>query len=203
MLNECCSLRQWGLFKGLVAGSCSLTKLQRQFSKVLHHYHQPHLRIYSTPITTSLIYQTRYRQLSAAKKMVDVGYFPLSNGVKLPRLGLGTWLVSSPLLTPQPPPSPAPTLYTSPIQAKDAEELKSALRAAFDVGYRYIDTAPIYENETVIGEVLQEYISEGKFKREDVFITSKVGWVGTSSPEQTPISVSSYPSTATGTRSIT
>jgi len=62
------------------------------------------------------------------------------------------------------------------IQAKDQDELKSALRAAFDIGYRYIDTAPIYENEHVIGEVLQEYIKAGKFKREDIFITSKVGW---------------------------
>ena len=59
------------------------------------------------------------------------------------------------------------------IQSAD-EELRTALRIAFDVGYRYIDTASFYENEHIIGEVLKEYIEAGKLKRSDVFITTKV-----------------------------
>lgn len=35
----------------------------------------------------------------------------------------------------------------------NAEELKIALRVALDAGYRLIDTAAIYQNEHVIGEV--------------------------------------------------
>ncbi len=48
-----------------------------------------------------------------------------------------------------------------------------ALRAALDDGYRLIDTAFAYGNEAVIGKVLHEYISDGKIKREDLFITTK------------------------------
>jgi aldehyde reductase len=52
--------------------------------------------------------------------------------------------------------------------------LKTALRAAVDAGYRYFDTASGYGNEAAIGDVLQEYYDAGKFKREDIFITSKL-----------------------------
>ncbi|VDM76608.1 unnamed protein product [Strongylus vulgaris] len=36
------------------------------------------------------------------------------------------------------------------------------------------DTAFVYENEAVIGKVLHEYFTNGKLKREDIFITSKL-----------------------------
>ncbi|KAI1720524.1 aldo/keto reductase family domain-containing protein [Ditylenchus destructor] len=91
---------------------------------------------------------------------VNVGSIALSNGVKLPLFGLGTWL------------------------ANDASQLKVALRAALDAGYRYIDTAALYKNEDVIGEVLQEYYNAGKFKREDVFITTKLPFYGHSHVDQ-------------------
>ncbi|GMS79262.1 hypothetical protein PENTCL1PPCAC_1437 [Pristionchus entomophagus] len=74
----------------------------------------------------------------------------LNTGAKLPLFGLGTW------------------------QALNAEELKVALRVALDAGYRLIDTAEIYQNESVIGEILEEYFTAGKLKREDVFITTKL-----------------------------
>ncbi|CAD6193440.1 unnamed protein product [Caenorhabditis auriculariae] len=74
----------------------------------------------------------------------------LNTGAELPLLGLGTW------------------------QAKDATELTVALRTALDNGYRLIDTAFLYQNESVIGQVLHEYISSGKIKREELFITSKL-----------------------------
>lgn len=74
----------------------------------------------------------------------------LATGAKLPLLGLGTW------------------------QSTDPTQLKAALKAALDVGYRLIDTAQVYGNEAIIGEVLQEYFNTGKLKREDVFITTKL-----------------------------
>ncbi|KAE9416620.1 hypothetical protein Angca_009709 [Angiostrongylus cantonensis] len=74
----------------------------------------------------------------------------LSNGASMPLLGLGTW------------------------QAKDEHELTISLKTALDHGYRLIDTAFLYQNEAIIGRVLNEYISSGKIKREDLFITTKL-----------------------------
>ncbi|XP_061187906.1 aldose reductase-related protein 2-like [Saccostrea echinata] len=54
------------------------------------------------------------------------------------------------------------------------DEVKTALRAALDAGYRHIDTAYNYMNEDAIGEVLQEYIKSGKVKREELFIVTKL-----------------------------
>ncbi|KJH50463.1 oxidoreductase, aldo/keto reductase family protein [Dictyocaulus viviparus] len=73
----------------------------------------------------------------------------LSNGAEMPLLGLGTW------------------------QAKDETDLTVSLKTALDNGYRLIDTAFLYQNEAIIGRVLKEYISSGKIKREDLFITTK------------------------------
>ncbi|KIH62374.1 oxidoreductase, aldo/keto reductase family protein, partial [Ancylostoma duodenale] len=56
----------------------------------------------------------------------------------------------------------------------DEGELTAALKTALDSGYRLIDTAFVYQNEAVIGKVLQEYFKSGKLKREDIFITSKL-----------------------------
>uniref|UniRef100_A0A0N5BTG1 Aldo_ket_red domain-containing protein n=1 Tax=Strongyloides papillosus TaxID=174720 RepID=A0A0N5BTG1_STREA len=72
----------------------------------------------------------------------------LSNGRSMPVFGLGTWL-SKP------------------------GEVENAVRIALDNGYRLIDTAELYNNETEIGKVLQEYFTSGKLKREDIFITTK------------------------------
>ncbi|CAI2353548.1 unnamed protein product [Caenorhabditis sp. 36 PRJEB53466] len=85
----------------------------------------------------------------------------LNTGAQLPLFGLGTW------------------------QAKDETELRVALRAALDAGYRLIDTAFLYQNEHIIGEVLHEYISSGKVKREDLFITSKLPFTA-HAPEDVP-----------------
>lgn len=54
------------------------------------------------------------------------------------------------------------------------EEVKVAVRTAIEAGYRLIDTAAIYQNEGAIGEILKELIQEGKVKREELFITTKV-----------------------------
>lgn len=62
------------------------------------------------------------------------------------------------------------------------EEVKTAVRAALDAGYRHIDTAYNYKNEDAIGEVLQEYIKSGKVKREDLYIVTKVDHVSITTP---------------------
>ena len=70
----------------------------------------------------------------------------LYNGVKIPKLGLGLFLM------------------------KDEDELVNAVKYAVEVGYRHFDTATIYGNE----EYLARGLKEAGIKREEVFITSKV-----------------------------
>ena len=60
------------------------------------------------------------------------------------------------------------------FQARDAEQLKAALKAAVQAGYRHFDTALAYANEQVIGECFEEMEKAGEIKREDLFITTKV-----------------------------
>ena len=56
------------------------------------------------------------------------------------------------------------------------------MKAALDIGYRYFDTATMYQNEHVVGTILDEYIKAGKLKREDVFITTKLPLYGHDNP---------------------
>ncbi|KAJ8936792.1 hypothetical protein NQ318_021934 [Aromia moschata] len=77
-------------------------------------------------------------------------FMNMSGGLKMPAIGLGTW------------------------QATDETELEKALNIALEIGYRHIDTAFIYQNERVIGRVLNQWISSGKLKREELFITTKL-----------------------------
>lgn len=58
-------------------------------------------------------------------------------------------------------------------QSKD-EDLEKALEAALEAGYRHIDTATVYENEHVIGKVLERWLTSGKVKREELFIVTKL-----------------------------
>lgn len=71
----------------------------------------------------------------------------LSNGMALPAIGLGTYA---------------------------GEDFEKLLKAAIEIGYRAIDTAKVYKNEKLIGKVLQEIFKEGKIKRSDLFITTKI-----------------------------
>lgn len=70
----------------------------------------------------------------------------LQNGVEMPWLGLGVFLV------------------------KDGEEVVNSVKAALEVGYRSIDTAAIYKNEEGVGKA----IAESNVPREELFITTKV-----------------------------
>jgi len=69
----------------------------------------------------------------------------LNNGLVMPLIGLGTFLATP-------------------------DEVRVAIPYALDAGYRHIDTAAIYRNESAIGEALKDR----GIKREDLFITSKV-----------------------------
>lgn len=82
----------------------------------------------------------------------------LYNGVKIPKLGLGLFLM------------------------KDEAELVNAVKYAVEVGYRHFDTAKIYGNEKYLARGLKE----AGINREDVFITSKV-WNYDEGYEQTKV----------------
>ena len=71
--------------------------------------------------------------------------FTLSNGVEIPKLGLGTWLIN------------------------DADVVQ-AVKDAVKIGYRHIDTAQAYQNERGVGEG----IKASGAKREDIFLTTKL-----------------------------
>jgi diketogulonate reductase-like aldo/keto reductase len=72
----------------------------------------------------------------------------LNNGVDIPALGFGVW------------------------QMEDMQECENAVIKAIETGYRMIDTASIYQNETAVGKA----IKNSGVNREDLFITSKL-WV--------------------------
>lgn len=69
----------------------------------------------------------------------------LSNGVKIPQLGLGTWFI-------------------------DDDKVADAVKAAVDLGYRHFDTAQAYGNERGVGEGIRTC----GLSREELFVTSKV-----------------------------
>jgi diketogulonate reductase-like aldo/keto reductase len=71
--------------------------------------------------------------------------FTLANGVEIPKLGLGTWLIS------------------------DADVVP-AVKDAVKIGYRHIDTAQAYQNERGVGEGIRA----SGVKREDIFLTTKL-----------------------------
>ncbi|XP_059416194.1 aldo-keto reductase family 1 member A1-B-like [Carassius carassius] len=74
----------------------------------------------------------------------------LSTGRKMPLVGLGTW-------------------------KSELGQVKQAVFWALQSGYRHIDCAPIYGNETEVGEAFQEMMGPEKgIRREDVFVTSKL-----------------------------
>lgn len=71
--------------------------------------------------------------------------FKKAQGLKIPEIGLGTY-----------------KLY--------GKECKKTVIEALDIGYRHIDTAQMYKNESEIGDAI--HISS--VNREDIFITEKV-----------------------------
>lgn len=75
--------------------------------------------------------------------------FKLNSGYKMPRLGFGTWTLN------------------------DSQAAECVLKA-IQTGYRLIDTARYYGNESGVGTGVRNAISAGLITREEIFVTSKV-----------------------------
>ncbi|GBG05721.1 aldo/keto reductase [Paenibacillus agaridevorans] len=60
------------------------------------------------------------------------------------------------------------------FQVEEGQELVDAIRSAVRQGYRSIDTAAIYGNETSVGEGIRQALAENNLTRDQLFITSKV-----------------------------
>jgi len=71
--------------------------------------------------------------------------YTLSNGVEIPKLGLGTWFIEN-------------------------ENAGQAVKDAVKIGYRHIDTAQAYQNESGVGDGIRAC----DVKREDLFVTTKL-----------------------------
>lgn len=70
----------------------------------------------------------------------------LSNGVEIPKIGLGTWFISD-------------------------DTVAQTVKDAVEIGYRHIDTAQAYGNEKGIGEGIKACSTS----RADLFVTTKLG----------------------------
>jgi len=75
--------------------------------------------------------------------------FKLKNNSEMPALGLGTW-------------------------KSDPGEVYNAVREAIKIGYRHIDCAAIYGNETEIGRAFSDAFKSGDVKRNELWVTSKL-----------------------------
>ncbi len=76
----------------------------------------------------------------------------LHNGVTMPPIGYGVFRMTN------------------------LEECENAVVQAIKTGYRLIDTAAAYENETAVGRAINRVIAEGIVRREELFVTTKL-WV--------------------------
>jgi diketogulonate reductase-like aldo/keto reductase len=72
-------------------------------------------------------------------------HYILSNGVEIPKLGLGTWFI-------------------------DDDRAADAVRAAIEIGYRNIDTAQAYGNERGVGEGVRQ----SGVARDELFVSTKL-----------------------------
>ena len=63
------------------------------------------------------------------------------------------------------------------------EECENAVVQAVKTGYRLIDTAAAYENETAVGKAIKRVIAEGIVQREELFVTTKL-WITDTSYEK-------------------
>ena len=75
-------------------------------------------------------------------------YITLNDGVSIPQLGYGVWQVPD-------------------------EQAHTAVGTALEIGYRHLDTAAAYENETGVGRAIRD----SGIPREDIFLTTKL-WNG-------------------------
>lgn len=52
--------------------------------------------------------------------------------------------------------------------------LVDATKEAIKVGYRFLDTAEIYNTEAEVGQAIKESVEEGVVKREELVVATKV-----------------------------
>lgn len=78
--------------------------------------------------------------------MNEYPYITLRDGNRMPQIGLGVW------------------------QASDGDETYNAVLAAIHAGYRLIDTAMVYRNESAVGRAIKDC----GVTREELFITTKL-----------------------------
>ena len=71
--------------------------------------------------------------------------FTLSNGVTIPKLGLGTWMIAD-------------------------DQVAEIVQEAIKIGYRHIDTAQAYGNERGVGEGIRK----SGIPRAEIFVTTKL-----------------------------
>ncbi|EFT95197.1 aldo/keto reductase [Enterococcus faecalis] len=71
--------------------------------------------------------------------------YKLNNGVLIPKLGFGTWMI-------------------------DNDSVVQTVKDALELGYRHIDTAQAYENENGVGKAIRT----SKIDRSEIFVTSKI-----------------------------
>jgi diketogulonate reductase-like aldo/keto reductase len=83
--------------------------------------------------------------IGGSNAMIFNETYTLSNGVKIPKLGLGTWKI-------------------------EENNAAQAVRDAVKIGYRHIDTAQGYMNERGVGEGIRT----SGISREEVFVTTKL-----------------------------
>ncbi|KAK7203206.1 Aldo/keto reductase [Myxozyma melibiosi] len=76
--------------------------------------------------------------------------FKLNSGHEMPAVGLGTW--------------------QGKFGSDDSALLKSTIKFALTTGYRFIDTAAVYEVEAEVGQA----INESEVPREDIFVVTKL-----------------------------
>lgn len=67
------------------------------------------------------------------------------------------------------------------------DEVVNALDVALSVGYRHIDAAPVYLNESVIGTLFDKWINTKDLNRDELFVTTKLP-----PPGNRPNSVENY-----------
>jgi diketogulonate reductase-like aldo/keto reductase len=60
---------------------------------------------------------------------------------------------------------------------------KQATKAALEAGFRHLDCSERYRNEHVVGESMAEVFREGKIRRKDLFVTTKL-WNNNHRPER-------------------
>lgn len=70
------------------------------------------------------------------------------------------------------------------FQIPDAAECERVVYDAIRTGYRSIDTAAAYMNEEAVGRAVRRAVADGRVRREELFITTKV-WVQDQKTEET------------------